>query len=176
MNAIMFLINTLFSLYLMVVLFRVWLQLARADFYNPFSQFIVKATHPVVGPLRRFIPSIGRLDTASLVFAFVIAAVKILTLTFIQFGVVEPIVPLLIKSVFTILYESMQLLLYVLIIRAILSWVSQGQNPLEYLMQQLTEPVIAPVRRIIPPMGGLDLSPMIVIIALLFVMKLLGFS
>ncbi len=68
MSAVNFLVNTLFDLYLMVVLLRVWLQVARADFYNPFSQFIVKATQPVVAPLRRFIPSLGGWDTATIVF------------------------------------------------------------------------------------------------------------
>ncbi|MEP0497431.1 MAG: YggT family protein, partial [Paraglaciecola sp.] len=69
MNSVLILIDTLFNLYLMVVLLRLWLQFARADFYNPFSQFVVKATHPLVGPLRRVLPSIGRLDTATLVLA-----------------------------------------------------------------------------------------------------------
>ena len=73
MNAFNFLIDTLFDLYIMVILLRVWLQLARADFYNPFSQFVVKATQPVVGPLRRFIPAIGSLDTATVVFAIAVA-------------------------------------------------------------------------------------------------------
>lgn len=174
MNAIVFLIDTLFTLYLMVVLLRIWLQLAKADFYNPLSQFVVKATHPVVGPLRRVLPSFGRLDTASLLFAFIVAAAKVISLTLLQFQVAPPVLNTLITAFYVMLSESFQLVFYVLIIRAILSWVSQGQNPIEYLMHQLTEPLIAPVRRIIPPMGGLDLSPMVVIIALLFIMKLLG--
>ena len=176
MNAVIFLVDTLFSLYLMVVLLRIWLQLAHADFYNPLSQFIVKATHPVVGPLRRIIPSIGRLDTASLLFAIVIAATKIIVLSYISYGGISNPLGILITSIYVVIGEALSLILYVLIIRAVLSWVSQGQNPVESLMQQLTEPLIAPVRRIIPAMGGLDLSPMVVIIVLLFVMKLLGFS
>lgn len=176
MNAVIFLVDTLFGLYLMVVLLRLWLQLAQADFYNPFSQFIVKATHPVVGPLRRIIPSIGRLDTATLLFAFIVAIAKIIVLSLISYGGLANPVAILVSSVYVIVGESFRLILYVLIIRAILSWVSQGQNPIEYLMQQLTEPLISPVRKIIPPMGGLDLSPMVVIILLLFIMKLLGFA
>lgn len=174
MNAVVFLVDTLFTLYLMVVLLRLWLQLAQADFYNPLSQFVVKATHPVVGPLRRVIPSFGRLDTATLVFAILVACGKIIALQMLINGYFPNIVSVLITSFYILLSESLQLVLYVLIIRAILSWVSQGQNPIEYLMHQLTEPFMAPVRRVIPPMGGLDLSPMIVIIGLLFVMKLLG--
>ncbi|WP_428613085.1 YggT family protein, partial [Shewanella sp.] len=69
MDAFSFLVNTLFDLYLMVVIIRIWLQLARADFYNPFSQFVVKATHPIVGPMRRVLPPLGSLDTASVVLA-----------------------------------------------------------------------------------------------------------
>lgn len=176
MNAVIFLVDTLFGLYLMVVLLRLWLQLAQADFYNPLSQFIVKATHPVVGPLRRIIPSFGRLDTASLLFALVIAAAKIVVLSLISYGAVSNPLGILITSVYIVIGEALRLILYVLIIRAVLSWVSQGQNPIEFLMQQLTEPLISPVRRIIPAMGGLDLSPMVVIIVLLFVMKLLGFA
>jgi len=176
MNAVIFLVDTLFGLYLMVVLLRLWLQLAQADFYNPLSQFIVKATHPVVGPLRRIIPSIGRLDTACLLFAFVIAALKIVVLSLISYGAVSNPLGILVTSIYIVIGEAFRLILYVLIIRAVLSWISQGQNPIEFLMQQLTEPLIAPVRRIIPPMGGLDLSPMVVIITLLFLMKLLGFA
>lgn len=176
MNAVIFLVDTLIGLYLMVVLLRLWLQLAQADFYNPLSQFIVKATHPVVGPLRRIIPSIGRLDTACLFFAIVIAALKIVVLSLISYGEVSNPLGILVTSIYIVIGEAFRLILYVLIIRAVLSWVSQGQNPIEFLMQQLTEPLIAPVRRIIPAMGGLDLSPMVVIITLLFLMKLLGFS
>ena len=76
MQAVLFLIDTAFSLYLMVVILRLWLQLVRADFYNPFSQFVVKATNPLVLPLRRAIPSIGSLDTATLLLAYGIMLAK----------------------------------------------------------------------------------------------------
>lgn len=73
MNSLHFLVSTLFDLYIMVVILRLWLQMARADFYNPFSQFIVKATQPIVAPLRRVIPSIGSVDMATLLFAYIFA-------------------------------------------------------------------------------------------------------
>ena len=91
MNATVFLVDTLFGLYLMVVILRLWLQLVRADFYNPMSQFIVKATHPIVGPLRRIIPSIGRFDTATFVLALVVAALKIITLSLMVGGSLNPV-------------------------------------------------------------------------------------
>lgn len=171
MNAAQFLIDTLFNLYLMVVLLRLWLQLAKADFYNPFSQFIVKATHPIVGPLRRVIPSVGRFDTATLLLAFAVAALKIITLSAVLGAGFSPSV-VVIGAVFTIVKEIFSLLFWVLIIQALLSWVSQGYNPMQMVLQQLTEPLLEPVRRVIPPMGGLDLSVLVVLIGLQFLQLL----
>lgn len=167
MSAVNFLVNTLFDLYLMVVLLRVWLQVARADFYNPFSQFIVKATQPVVAPLRRFIPSLGGWDTATIVFAFIVAGLKITTLSLLIGASLNPIL-LLISAAVIVITAVFKLLFWVLILRAILSWISRGHNPIEAVMIQLTEPLLAPVRRFIPPIGGLDLSMLVVIIALQF--------
>lgn len=174
MNATVFLINTIFNLYLMVIILRIWLQVARADFYNPFSQFVVKATQPVIGPLRRVVPSLGRLDTASLLFAFVVAGIKIVLLNAMFGSGFPPVVSLLLTAALTVLSEFLSLLFFVLIIRAILSWVSQGGNPIEYVMQQLTEPMLGPIRRVLPSMGGLDLSVLVLIIALQFVRILLS--
>lgn len=174
MNATQFLINTLFDLYLMVVILRLWLQLTQADFYNPFSQFVVKATHPLVGPLRRVIPSLGRLDTATLLLAIVVAGLKIvvLNLMFAPDAVIS-VLPLLFASCLIVLKEAFSLLFWILIIRAILSWVSQGQNPMERVLWQLTDPILNPIRRVIPPMGGLDLSVLVAIIGLQFLQLLL---
>lgn len=168
-----FLVDVLFNLYLMVVLLRLWLQLVRADFYNPFSQFVVKATHPVVAPLRRVLPSMGSLDTATLVLAFIVATLKFLVIATFFMNVPYNPLDVVIFGIMIVLSEGLDLLFYVLIIRAILSWVSQGYNPIEMVLHQLTEPVMAPVRRIIPPMGGLDLSILFVLIGLQFITILL---
>lgn len=173
MNSIHFLVSVLFNLYLMVVLLRLWLQLARADFYNPFSQFVVKATHPIVGPLRRILPSLGRLDTATLVLAILVAMAKVIVLTLMLNGGGFDPLSLVTTSVLIVIKEGLSLMFWVLILRAILSWISQGQNPMELVLHQLTEPFLAPVRRIIPPIGGLDLSVLVAIIALQFVQILL---
>ncbi|MEO3678654.1 YggT family protein [Rheinheimera fenheensis] len=167
MQAVLFLIDTAFSLYLMVVILRLWLQLVRADFYNPFSQFVVKATNPLVLPLRRAIPSIGSLDTATLLLAYGIMLAKLIVLQLLQSGQVQW-VPSLIFSVIFLLKEIFTLLFWILVIRALLSWFSQGRSPVEYVMHQLTEPLLRPVRRILPPMGGLDLSVLVVLIGLQF--------
>ncbi|TEW51274.1 YggT family protein [Psychromonas algicola] len=167
MNAFNFLIDTLFDLYIMVILLRVWLQLARADFYNPFSQFVVKATQPVVGPLRRFIPAIGSLDTATVVFAIAVAALKVIVLTLMLNAGIDLLV-IGISSVIIVITSAFKMLTWVLIIRAILSWVSQGHNPIEAVMIQLTEPLLRPIRNRLPSMGGLDLSMVVVILGIQF--------
>lgn len=173
MNALTFLISTLFDLYLMVVILRIWLQLARADFYNPFSQFIVKATHPLIAPMRRILPSMGRFDTASFVLALIVVMVKVLLISLIAGGGID-VVLFLIFALVSVVKKAGVLLFWMLIIRAILSWFNQGYNPIVMVMDQLTEPLLAPVRRIIPPIGGLDLSIMLVIIGMNFINMLLA--
>ncbi|MBF9001398.1 MULTISPECIES: YggT family protein [Vibrio] len=175
MNAMSFLISTLLDLYIMVVILRIWLQAARADFYNPFSQFVVKATQPIVGPLRRFIPSIGSIDVATLLFAYVLCVVKFVLLTLISTGGAMNFSTFyLFLGLLALVKAAGGLLFWVLIIRAILSWVSQGRSPIEYLFHQLTEPMLAPLRRIIPVMGGLDLSVLALFIILQFANFLMG--
>ncbi|MCS6113448.1 YggT family protein [Shewanella baltica] len=173
MNAFTFLITTLFDLYLMVVILRIWLQLARADFYNPFSQFIVKATHPLIAPMRRILPSLGRFDTASFILALLVVMVKVLLISLIAGGGID-ILLFLMFAVVSVIKKAGVLLFWMLLIRAILSWFNQGYNPIVMVMGQLTEPVLAPIRRIIPPIGGLDLSVMLVIIGMNFLNMLLA--
>ncbi|MBL4631670.1 MAG: YggT family protein [Paraglaciecola sp.] len=174
MSSVQFLVDFVFNLYLMVVLLRLWLQFARADFYNPFSQFVVKATQPIVAPMRRMLPSLGRLDTATLVLALLVAGLKIVTLNLVLGGTSFDILSIVIVSFVIVLKESLTLVMYVLIMRAIMSWVSQGRNPMELVLGQLTEPMLAPIRKRMPDMGGLDLSVMVVIVLLMFIQKLLG--
>lgn len=173
MNALSFLVSTIFDLYLMVVIIRIWLQLARADFYNPFSQFVVKATHPLVAPMRRVLPAMGGFDTASVVLALLVVIAKFVILSLIA-GAAISIPTILLVSVVSVVKEAGVLLFWMLILRAILSWVSQGHNPIEMVMGQLTEPLLAPIRRIIPPIGGLDLSLLVMMIILNFINMLLS--
>jgi len=168
MNSVQFLIDTIFDLYLMVVILRIWLQLAKADFYNPFSQFIVKATHPIVAPMRRILPSIGSLDTATVVLALIVAAAKLIVLSLVVGATSLNPISILIAACLVVLKVAFSILFWVLIIRAILSWISQGHNPIEVVLHQLTEPFLAPIRRVIPPIGGLDLSILIAIVLLQF--------
>ncbi|GGA72117.1 membrane protein [Neiella marina] len=171
-SAFGFLIETIFNLYLMVILLRIWMQLVKADFYNPLSQFVVKATHPVIGPLRRVIPSLGSLDTASVLFAFAVACLKITVLLLMAGSQLSPQAIIIIGGL-TVIKEAFNIVFWVLVIRAILSWVSQGYNPIEAALHQLTEPMLAPIRRVIPSLGGLDLSVLVLLIALQFFQVLL---
>jgi len=168
MNAMSFLVSTIFDLYLMVVILRFWLQLVRADFYNPFTQFVVKATQPIVAPMRRILPSMGSIDTASVVLAFLVVLVKMLVLTLIA-GAGIDIGILLLFSVIAVIKNAGVLLFWMLLIRAVLSWFNQGYNPVVMIMTQLTEPILAPIRRIIPAIGGLDLSVLVLFIAMNFI-------
>lgn len=174
MQAFTTLVVSIINIYLMIIIIRIWLQLARADFYNPFSQFVVKATQPVVGPLRRLIPSIGKLDTASVVFAIAVSIIKVLVHQAMLTGGLPPIIPLIIVSLTSLVTSVLWMIFWIMVIRAILSWVSQGNNPMELVIAQLTEPLLAPIRRIIPPMGGLDLSVLVFLLLLQFVINLLS--
>jgi YggT family protein len=173
MNAAYFLINTLFDLYLMVVILRVWLQWARADFYNPMSQMVIKLTNPLVVPLRRVIPSLGSLDLASVLLALAVAFLKLALLKSLNILPVDRL-GIALFAALTLLKKIGSMIFWVLLIRSILSWVSQGRNPIEYVMHQLTEPFLAPIRRVLPALGGLDLSVLVAFIGLQAVNYLLG--
>ena len=159
----------------MAVVLRLILQWVRADFYNPLSQFLVKITSPLLVPLRRMIPSIGWLDTAAVVLVialeiaslFIISNINSLSLTWPQlFGLA------LTKLLMAVLW----LYFFLILVVVILSWVGgRMRHPIIPLMYQLTEPVLRPIRKLIPPLAGMDLSPLIAIIGIRFLILLLGY-
>lgn len=165
MNFLNFVILTLIQLYISVLLLRVWMQCVRADFYNPFSQFVVKITQPIIRPLRSIIPSIGPIDTASILLAYVLVLLELIIPSYLS-GTSIPFSLMLPFALIELLTAAGKMIFWLIIIRAILSWVSQGRNPIDRLLLQLTEPLMSPIRRVIPAMGGLDFSAMIVILIL----------
>ncbi|CAJ0995465.1 hypothetical protein SODG_000620 [Sodalis praecaptivus] len=169
------LFKTLIDLYIMVLLLRIWMQWTRCDFYNPFSQLIVKITQPVIGPLRRVIPALGPLDSASLLLALILAMIKFPLLMLIEVHVLilDPI--FLLVGLLALLKAAGELVFWVVIIRSLLSWVSQGRSPMDVVLYQLTEPLMYPIRRILPAMGCIDFSAMVVIL-ILYVLNYLGMS
>lgn len=173
MLTLTFLVKTLIELYVMVLLIRIWMQWSRCDFYNPFAQFIVKITQPIVGPLRRVIPSIGPIDTSSLLLAFILTTLKYPILLLIQVGALSLDPMNLLVGLLSLLKSAGTLVFWVIIIRSLMSWISQGRSPIEYVLMQLTEPMMAPIRRVIPAMGGIDFSAMVVIL-ILYALNYLG--
>lgn len=166
MLTLTFLVKTLLDLYVMVLLIRIWMQWARCDFYNPFAQFIVKITQPIIGPLRRVIPAVGPIDTASLLLAFILTTLKYPILLLIQIGALSLDPMNLLVGLLSLIKSAGTLIFWVIIVRSLMSWISQGRSPVEYVLIQMTEPLMAPIRRFLPPMGGIDFSAMIVILIL----------
>ena len=173
MLTLTFLVKTVIDLYVMILLLRIWMQWARTDFYNPLSQFIVKVTQPIVGPLRRVIPSLGPIDSSSLLVAFLLMTIKYPLLLLIQSGEISLSPYNLLFGLISVIKSAGYLVFWVIIIRSIMSWISQGRSPMDDVLLQLTEPLMAPVRRIIPAMGGLDFSAMVVILVL-YMLNYLG--
>lgn len=174
-GATAYLVGTLIDLYITAVMLRLLLQWVKADFYNPVCQFLVRLTQPALAPLRRLIPSIGQLDTASLVL--------MLTLEIAGVWIVSQLMPvtmsgpaLLVFSVTKLVMTLLWTYFFLIIGMVILSWVGRGwRHPVVPLVYQLTEPVLRPFRRLIPPLGGIDLSPLFALIAIRFLLLLLGF-
>jgi YggT family protein len=166
-TAAVYILQTIGSLYLLIVLLRFILQLVKADFYNPLSQFIVRATHPLLKPLRKVIPSFAGLDLASLVLAILVQLVLMaLVLMLMGYGLDNPL-QLLIWSIIGVTALFIKVFFFALIISVILSWVAQGShNPAAELINQICDPLLAPIRRILPSLGGLDLSPIVAFLVL----------
>ncbi|QMV62931.1 YggT family protein [Pseudomonas berkeleyensis] len=167
-EALIYIIQTLGSLYLLIVLLRFILQLVRADFYNPLSQFIVKATQPLLTPLRRIIPGFAGLDLASLILAILVQLVlMIVTLTLMGYNVGGFILQLLVWSLIGVTSLFLKVFFFALIISVILSWVAPGSyNPGAQLVNQICEPLLAPFRKLLPNLGGLDISPIFAFITI----------
>ena len=173
-NALVFILRTLFDLYILTFALRLLLQWAAVDKRNPLVQFILRVTNPLVIPLRRLLPPIGRIDTAT---AMVMVGLQLLaTLLVVRFGcIVGPeVLPVLSLAVLNIVRLLLSIFTWSIIIYVVLSWVSPGgYNPGAALVAAIVEPVLAPFRRLIPTIGGLDLSPLFALIGIQAVSMLL---
>jgi YggT family protein len=161
------LIHTVFNLFLIAVLLRLLLQFARADFYNPVSQFLVKVTKPFLQPLRRLIPGFLGIDMAAVVLAIIAQLLAMTLLLFMNdYGFANPL-SMIIWSILGCVGVVINIYFFAILVSIILSWISPGSyNPFILLINQLTEPVMAPFRKIIPSLGGLDLSPIFVFLTI----------
>lgn len=165
-SALIFLLKTLADLYLLTLLLRFIMQWVRASYYNPLSQFVIKVTNPLVVPARRVLPSVGGLDAPTLVVLIVLEIV----LTFVLLrlvGVALPVPELLFYSLLRLVSLALWFYIGALIIYVLLSWFGdRGGNPVAILLGELVDPLLRPARRLLPPIGGLDLSPLIVMLLL----------
>lgn len=162
--ALIFVVSTFAQLYLLVMLLRFWLPWLNADFRNPIAQGILRLTSPLVIPVRRVVPPIGRLDTATVIVAFVLQYLTILAILAI-IGDVKGMVPIAITSLIDLLILTLRLFTFAIFIHIILSWIAPGTyNPATAFISMLVDPVLRPFRRYIPPLGGLDISPIFAII------------
>ena len=173
-NAFSYLVGTLLDLYITAILLRLILQWVRADFYNPVCQFLVKITNPVVLPLRRLVPPIRQVDTASVLLVLTLELFSVWIATQISSN------PIIFGQIvlFSMVKLTATLLLtyfFLIIASVILSWVgAQMRHPVIPLVYQLTEPVLRPFRKVIPPIAGIDLSPLFALISIRFLLLLIG--
>jgi YggT family protein len=166
-TAAIYVLQTLGSLYLLIVLLRFVLQLVRADFYNPLCQFAVRATQPLLKPIRRIIPSLFGLDMSSLLLAIIIQLIVMGLTLMLAYGTIFNPVSLLIWSIIGVTALFLKIFFFALIISVILSWVApRSHNPGAELVNQICEPALAPFRRIVPSLGGLDISPILAFMVL----------
>jgi len=160
------LIDTLFSLYIGAVILRMLLGYVGANFYNPLSQFLVKITNPVLIPLRRFIPSIGKIDTSAVVLALGLTIIKIILLSLVVMGNVN-IISIIIASIIDLIKVIIWIYIISLLVQAIMSWIGSAHgNYVTPLIQSLTTPLLRPIRNVIPYISGMDLSPLVAILIL----------
>ena len=172
-DAGLFLVDTVLGLYILIVLLRFLFQLTGVDFYNPISQFIVKASNPLLSCLRRVVPGLWGIDFAAVVLLIVLEGARI-GITALLIGQSPQLAGVLVLSIAELLKLAVYIMVFSIFIRALLSWISMGRShSMLQLLYSFTEPLMTPARRILPTTSGLDLSPIIVFIVLMLILKLL---
>lgn len=166
-EALVYLISTVFGLYLLAVLLRFLLQWARADFNNPVSQLVVTVTNPLLRPLRRWVPGYRGVDIASLVLLLALKMLELFLVALVSAGRVPAPAGLLVLSFAGLLQFTLYVFLFAVLIQVVLSWVAPGAyNPATVILYRLTEPLLGRARRLLPPVGGIDFSPIVVLVGL----------
>jgi YggT family protein len=175
MDALYFLADSAFTFLAYAFLLRLLLQFVRADFRNPLAQAVLALTSWLVLPLRRILPPIRRFDTASLVALLAVQFTATLVLFRMRTGVVFPFVPLAVEALRTLALSTLLLYTVLIFVYALLSFVAPGvRSPAGALLAALCEPVLGPLRRVLPVIGGLDFSPLVAIVGLQALRILIG--
>ncbi|MEI8207898.1 MAG: YggT family protein [Methylococcales bacterium] len=166
-DPIIFVIDTVFSLYILAVLLRFLLQWCGADFYNPISQFLVKVTHPPLKILRRFVPSIGKIDTSSLVLILALQMLADFSISFLMSGGLINIGALALTAIAQLISLLLNIFVFTIFASAILSWVNPGSfYSTASILTTLSSPLLNIIRKVIPDLGGIDLSPLVALVFL----------
>jgi YggT family protein len=173
MHALLFVLNTLFTLVVVAFLLRVILPLVRADFRNPFGEAVLKLTNPLVLPLRRALPPARRLDPAAVIALLLVQLAKTAVLMLVAGGSLN-VASVVVTGLFGLVILIVQFYFYAVLIYALMSWFAgAGHNPAGQILARICEPLLAPIRRVIPPLGGLDLSALFLMIGLQALLMLL---
>lgn len=176
-QALVFIIRTLVDLYIITFVLRIIMQWVRSDFRNPLTQFILRITNPLVIPLRRFVPPIGGLDTATLIVVVVLELIVTIVVTNLTCSGEPNVLQVISMTVLRVVYLTLRVYLFIILIYVIMSWISPGTyNPAARLMESIAQPVLRPLRRLLPPIGGLDLSALFALIGIQALTMLLPIS
>lgn len=166
MNALIFLVKTLTDLYMLAFLLRFVMQWTRADFYNPLGRAVVEITNPLVRPARRLLPAARSIDLPTLVVLVLLQALATLLLLSIV-GISLPVANFVVVVLLRLINLALWFYTIAILVYVVLSWVSPGgYSPVGALLGQIVEPLLRPVRRVVPLIGGLDLAPLLVLIGL----------
>jgi YggT family protein len=166
MTAILFVLNALLTLAVIAFLLRVVMPLVRADFRSPLGQAVLRFTDPLVKPLRRILRPAGKVDVASIVALLAVQIAGSALIRLVAGGGFHP-GPILVDGLRGLAYTILQFYTVAVLVQALLSWVAPGTyNPATQLLHRVCEPLLAPFRRLIPPIGGLDFSALFVLIGL----------
>ncbi|MES2204587.1 MAG: YggT family protein [Pseudomonadota bacterium] len=164
-QTLMFIVQFIFGMYSFVIVLRLWLRMADADYNHPFVASIAKSTTPVIRKLQKFLPNVGHFETASLVLLLIVTLVKLILVSFIS-GYIPHVGGLLAWTLASMIEAILDTAFYLMIMMAILSWIPNAQPMLYGLLIQITTPILMPVRRCVPLLGGMDLSPVVVLIVI----------
>lgn len=165
-NAGLFLVQVFFSLYIYIVLLRLVFQVLKINFYNPISHMILQVTNPIISPLQSYIPRLYNVDLATVLVLFLLELIKLSLIFMLTAGALPHFAALLVVSLAELISDLINLFFYAILIMIILSWVNPNPNPLTTILFRITEPIMRPARRIIPPVAGFDISPIPVMIGL----------
>ncbi|MDR3490454.1 MAG: YggT family protein [Gammaproteobacteria bacterium] len=166
-------INTLFDLYIFVLLIRIILVAIRVDYYNPISQFVVKLTQPIVNPVRKFIPNYKNIEISTVILVLVFEFIKFLLLGILFVGMPN-VIGIFLIAFADALQFSLNIFFYAILIQAVMSWIQPGNTPITQILTRMTDPLMRPAQRIIPLVGGIDITPIPVMLGLRLIIILVA--